>query len=220
MQPIRTEAGIDVSAKTLTVLRLRESKESEETFSNDGEGHRALVKWLGKGTRVCMEATGVYHLQLALTLRAAGVEVMVVNPRVAKDFGRALGKRSKTDPVDASSLLEYVRRMEFTPWEPPSAGALELREVSRRLTELVQTAVEEKNRLHSKSVAGLSAVVVKDVKAHIAQIGKRVEQLEKAGMGVIAEDVDLRKQFEILTGIRGVGRRSAMLILGELSVLD
>ena len=35
----------------------------------------------------------VYHLQLALTLRAAGVEVMVLNPRMAKDFGRALATK-------------------------------------------------------------------------------------------------------------------------------
>ena len=110
-----------------------------------------------------MEATGVYHLQLALMLVAAGVEVMVINPRVAKDFGRALAKRSKTDRVDAWTLLEYVRRMEFVAWEAPSAAVLELRELGRRLSELVQVGVDEKNRFHAKKVAAISMTVVNDV---------------------------------------------------------
>src|SRR5260370_9964761 len=108
MRPIKTWVGIDVSAKTLAVERWRETEGKDESreFSNDAAGHRELLKWIGKGARVCMEATGVYHLQLALKLAAAGVDVMVINPRVAKDFGRALANRSKTDKVDAWTLLE------------------------------------------------------------------------------------------------------------------
>lgn len=220
MQAIKTWAGIDVSAAKLAVHREREGKEEAKTFANDAAGHRELVKWLGKGARVCVEATGVYHLQLALTLRGADVEVMVVNPRVAKDFGRALANRSKTDRVDARTLLEYVRRMEFTPWQAPGAASLELRELGRRLTELVQSAAEEKNRLHAKTAAGLSATVVEDVTAHVAEIGRRVRRIEQAAVEVVRSDADLREQFELLSGITGVGRRSAILLLTELAVLD
>lgn len=220
MQSIKAWAGIDVSAKKLAVVRRRNGEESESEFANDADGHRALCKWLGKGAHVCLEATGVYHLQLALTLRASGIGVMVLNPRVAKDFSRALANRSKTDRVDARSLLEYVERMKFLPWMPPSETALELREVGRRLSELIQAAVDERNRLHARSVAGISRIVVKDVNAHIAQIEKRVKQLETAAMRVIQADADLREQFEILIRIRGVGPRSAILILSELCVLD
>lgn len=220
MQSIKTWAGIDVSAKTLAVCRRRGGNQEAREFTNDAPGHRELLKWLSKGARVCVEATGVYHLQLALTLRAAGVEVMVLNPRVAKDFARALSNRSKTDKVDAWTLLEYVQRMEFIPWQAPSAAALELRELGRRLSELVHAQVDEKNRLHAKSVAAISATVVNDVKTHLAQIDRRIAQMEKAAVGVTCEDTDLREQFEILTGITGVGRRSAILLLSELAVLD
>jgi transposase len=220
MQTIRTWAGIDVSARTLAAVRRREEKVEEKDFSNDAAGHGELLKWLGRAARVCVEATGIYHLQLALTLRAGGVELMVVNPRVAKDFARAMANRSKTDGVDAWTLLEYVRRMEFTSWEAPSAAVLELRELGRRLSELVGAAVDEKNRLHAKNVAGISATVVKDVKAHVAQIEGRIKRIEKAVVEVITEDGDLREEFQILTAICGVGRRSAILLLTELAVLD
>lgn len=220
MQSIKTWAGCDVSAKTLAVCRWRDGNQNEQEFSNDAAGHRKLLKWLGRQTRVCMEATGVYHLQLALMLRANGVEVMVVNPRVAKDFARAMSNRSKTDEVDAWTLLEYLRRMEFQAWEAPTGAVLELRELGRRLSELTRVSVEEKNRLHAKKVAAISAAVVADVKQHIAQIEKRIKQIEKAAYEVVHHDDDLREQYGVLITGQGIGKRSAILLLTELAVLD
>jgi len=222
MQSIKTWAGVDVSAKTLAAKRRRENEEKDEAkaFSNDAAGNRELLKWIGKGARVCMEATGVYHLQLALMLVAAGVEVMVINPRVAKDFGGALSNRSKTDRVDAGTLLEYVWRMKFVAWKAPRAAILELRELGRRLSELVHAGAEEKNRFHAKNVAAISRTVIRDVEMHVAQIEKRVNQIEKAAAVVIRGDAGLSEQFAILTKIPGIARRSAILLLTELAVLD
>ena len=220
MQSNQTWCGIDVAAKTLEARRRRGEELTAQEFDNDAAGHSALLKWVGKGARVCIEASGVYHLQLALTLRSGGVKVMVVNPRIAKDFGRALGNRSKTDRVDAETLLEYVERMSFVEWKPPREAVLELREHGRRIGELVQACVEEKNRAHAKSSSRLSGVILADVHAHIAQIEKRIDRIEASAMNVIGSDSDLCEQYEILKGIRGVGRRSAILLLTELAVLD
>ncbi|MEO6260460.1 MAG: IS110 family transposase [Thermoanaerobaculia bacterium] len=220
MQSTKTWCGIDVAAKTLEAKRRRASEAATQTFDNDAAGHLAVLKWVGKGALVCMEATGVYHLQLALTLRAGGVRVMVINPRVAKDFGRALGNRSKTDPVDANTLLEYLERMGFVAWQPPSAVVLELREHGRRITELVQASVDEKNRAHAKGTSRLSRVVLDDVKAHLAQLQRRIARMESSAMAVIKADPSLLEMYGILVKIQGVGRRSAILLLTELAVLD
>jgi transposase len=222
MRAIKTLVGVDVSARRLAAERARGTEDTDKIreFSNDAAGHRELIKWVGKGARVCMEATGVYHLQLALRLVAAGVEVMVINPRVAKDFGRAMANRSKTDKVDAWTLLEYVRRMDFVLWKAPSAAVQELRELGRRLSELVQGGADEKNRLHAKKTAAISTTVVNDVKAHVGQIEKRIKQIEKAAVGIVRGDAGLYEQFEILKKVPGVARRSAILLLTELAVLD
>ena len=220
MQTTSTLAGIDVSAKTLEVRRRRETNENSQEFTNDAIGHRDLIKWLGKRARVCIEATGVYHLQLALALRAAGIEVMVINPRVAKDFSRSLSNRSKTDAVDAQVLLEYLARMEFVAWNAPSEAVLELRELGRRISELVSASTAEKNRLHAKKVSAISRTVIADVRQHVAQIGRRINAIEREALKVVKRDSDLAEQYQILVGIKGVGRRSALLLLTELAVLD
>ena len=220
MQSIKTRAGVDVSAKTLDAVRRRGTDEEERQFTNDAAGHRQLIKWVGPGTRVCVEATGVYHLALALALVAAKIEVMVANPTAVKDFGRALFNRSKTDKVDARTLAEYVDRMPWESWVAPSPTVLELRELGRRLSELVRNLAEEKNRLHSKKVKDLSKTVVADVKAHIAQLDNRIKQIERTAIQVIVSEENLREQFNILRAIRGVGSRSAILLLTELAMLD
>src|SRR5258705_2566200 len=114
--------GIDVSAEEVTVAI--EGRAEVATLPNDAEGHERLVRVLtrrGRAARVCLEATGIYHLDLALALhRAAGIEVMVVNPTASRDFGRALLLRSKTDRVDAGVLLEFAQRMPFESWQPPA----------------------------------------------------------------------------------------------------
>lgn len=220
MQTTSTFGGIDVSAKTLEVRRRRETSEHSQEFPNDAAGHRDLIKWLGKRARVCVEATGVYHLQLALALRAAGIEVMVINPRVARDFSRSLSNRSKTDVVDAAVLLEYVVRMKFVAWKAPSEAVLELRELGRRISELVATSTAEKNRLHAKKVSAISRTVIADVRQHVAQIARRICAIEREALKVVKRDPDLAEQYQILVGIKGVGKRSALLLLPELAVLD
>ena len=147
-----TLAGIDVAAQTLEVrLERPGGKQQALEISNCSKGHRELIRRLTgrRGqARVVLEASGVYHLDLALALhQGAGIEVMVINPRVARDFAKASMQRSKTDALDAGVLLEYVRRMPFQAWCPPTPEELELRTMGRRIASLVKIRSQEKNRL-------------------------------------------------------------------------
>jgi len=56
---------------------------------------------------------------------------MVINPRVAKDFFKAIMQRSKTDAMGSHMLAEFFERMEFISWQPPREDLLELRAIAR-----------------------------------------------------------------------------------------
>jgi transposase len=121
---VQVFAGIVVSPRELSVaVRCgTEDREAVTTFGHNAAGHKALLVYLRRGngrTRVCLEASGNYSLDLALTLQAhRQVEVSVVNPRPARRFAESLGERSKTDPVDAGVLCEYAARMPWVAWQP------------------------------------------------------------------------------------------------------
>jgi transposase len=88
------------------------------------------------GIIVCLEATGIYHLDLAIALHDAGVGLTVVNPKASHNFAKVLLKNSKADGVDADTLSEYAARMDFVPWLRPSDEKLRLRSFARRINAL------------------------------------------------------------------------------------
>ena len=72
-------------------------------------------------SRVGLEATGLYHLDLAVALDDAGLDVMVINPKAAKRFAEAMQTRTKTDVVDAALPAQFAQRLSFDPWQRPDA---------------------------------------------------------------------------------------------------
>src|SRR5260221_5879346 len=149
--------GIDVSAAQLVVaLEGEDGRSLQRCFPNRPRGHQALILWLQKTraqVRVCLEAPGLYSLDVALALHAAaGIEVAVLNPKTVNRFAATLC-RSKTDPADAQVLAEYARRMPFQLWQPPSVTALQLRALTRHIASLTQQHTRESNRLHATSAS-------------------------------------------------------------------
>jgi len=182
------------------------------------------MQWLSKSAtavQVCIEATGLYSLDLALALhRAEGIEVMVANPRAIADFAKALLQRSKTDQLDAEVMLEFARRMPFVAWQPPSSPQLELRALMRRITGLKLVSQQEKNRLHSVSQsAEITPLVRKDIQSHLVQLERHIEKLEHQAETIVQADRELARQFCHLVSVRGIARVSALHLLAELVVL-
>ena len=105
--------GIDVSKATLEVAF--SDSAGTQTLSNNEEGLKSLLAQLkARESRlavVLMEATGGLERPAAATLCANGIAVMVVNPRQAHDFAKALGYLSKTDHTDAQALSQFARTL-------------------------------------------------------------------------------------------------------------
>ncbi len=181
---------------------------------------RRAVRRRGRKVRVCLESTGTYGLDLALALhRAVGIEVMVLNPRAARNFAKALMRRSKTDPIDARVLREYVRRMEFVPWHPPTIEKLELRAFARRIASLIQMRTQEKNRLHSASSCAELKSICNDIEVNIRHLDRRIEQLGNQAAKLVEQHRHLQVPVARIVSVKGIGLHSAILIWAELCVL-
>ena len=214
--------GVDVGARELVVAI--EGRSGTIAFANDAEGHGRLVRLLRKRRgpiRVGLEASGIYHLDVALALhRTPSIEVMVVNPAAARDFARALLARSKTDGVDAVVLLEFVRRMPFEAWQPPAQEILDLRALMRRIGALTVAQTQERNRRHAAGrCSELTDAIAWDIEAHLEHLAQSIERLEAKALDLVRADPILRTRFAQLTSVRGIATLSALRILAELAVL-
>lgn len=216
-------AGIDVGAEELVLAIRTHSKPSElQSFTNIRADHVRLVKKLIKlpGIIVCLEATGVYHFDLAIALHDAGISLMVINPKTSHNFAKVLMNNSKTDAVDAHTLAEYAERMDFVAWTRPSNEKLALRSFARRINAMTNDKAAAKNHLHAlTSTQETPKAVLKDAKLAITQLEKRIDYLSSEALNLIKEYPELVRILELLTGIKGIADTSAIALMGELLLL-
>lgn len=217
-------AGIDVGSRELVVTLSREGKLSRRSFPNTPSGHEVICRFLaraGRMTRVCLEATGAYGLDLALALsRCEGVEVMVANPRAVRRFAEALLERNKNDRVDADVLEQFAQRMPFAAWVAPCAAAMRLRAISRRLSALTATCTAEKNHLHAASLSRETPELIrKDIRQTIRRLEMSIKNLRAHAVATIKADATLHTRYKLALTASGIGSVSAIQILGELGWL-
>lgn len=213
--------GIDVDSRELKVVVRAKGKNGKlQTFKNTSLDHQRLITMLcnSRVKQVCLEATGAYHLDLAVALSAVpALEVMVLNPKVARRFAEALSERQKTDKADAQVLAEYTERMPFTAWTAPREAVLALRAMARRLATLTSQRTQTKNQLHAANAYQCTPTVVReDIALTITQLDAQIDTLRKAAHELIAKDASLNETLALLTSIKGVALNSAIQLMGEL----
>lgn len=223
MNPIN-EVGIDVSDATFDAICERGGKRCHRRFDNTPSGHRQAARWILRGVqgaRVCLEATGIYHLQLARYLAdTPGIELMVLNPKASRRFAEAQLTRAKTDKVDAAGLLEYLHRMPFRKWTPPAAEVLELQSLAHRRAQLQKDSQRERSRLHAAQRAGgHTELAVHDIQHHLDYLTQRCAAIEAAALALMRRHAVLAEDLRLVDTAPGFAELSAMKLLAELKGL-
>ena len=218
------QVGIDISNEVFDATMQHSSGVVRKQFSNTKTGHRQFIRWAlyqASSARICLEATGIYHLQLALALeRHPDIEVMIVNPCAARRFAQAHMVRAKTDAVDADGLLQFIQRMAFQPWSAPREELLQLQSLAHRVAQLDKEIIRERSRLHAARRAGPhTRPVQQDIQAHIAQLQRRLERMRSRAYRVVNNDPQLADDARIIKTAPGFAELSATKSLAELSSL-
>ena len=122
MNSILRTVGIDISKDWLDAFAAPEGRASR--FSNDKAGFRKLIAWIGSEVdRIAYEPTGPFHRDLEDTLLKAGLPLYAINPFQVRSFARSLGRRAKTDAVDARMLATMAAAIEdLRPTEATAPG--------------------------------------------------------------------------------------------------
>src|SRR6201997_2070174 len=221
----REACGIEVSAQELVVALTGKKGEAVlQRFANTVAGQEQLLRTLtrrGKRVSVCLEATGMYGLDVALRLSAEeALGVLVATPRAVRHCARAMMQRSKNDQLDAVVLWEFAARMPFTAWARPGKNTLALWAIARRLEALTKQCTAEKNREHA---AGISQAIPECVRRSVARtlrfLQREMKQLREEALRCIAGDARLQRRYELLLSVPGIGEVSAVQLLAELLLL-
>lgn len=212
--------GIDVSKATLEVALDDSSK--TQCLGNDEEGVRALLAKLNavadRVAVVLLEATGGLEQRAAVALCTAGFAVMVVNPRQAHDFAKALGYLSKTDSTDARALSHFARtlhsseRRERLLYKLPTPEQEVLLALVTRRTQLIGMRVAEGNRLETAHASQR-----KSIQALMKVLDRQIEQIDD-DVGRRLKD-HFKDKLALLKGLKGVGVGTQAVLMSALPEL-
>ena len=209
--------GIDV-AKAQLDIAVRPSGE-RWAVPNDAGGVGTLVEQLRARhpTLIVLEATGGLERTATAALATAGLPIVVVNPRQARDFARATGQLAKTEAVDARALAHVADVIRPAPRPLPDAQTQELRAILGRRQQLVVMRTAEQNRL-----AGTRGHIQTDIEAHITWLNARLATLDDDLETLLRASPLWRENDDLLPSTPGIGpgcARTLRLELPELGTL-
>jgi len=105
-------AGIDIASERNVLARLDDAGAAigkPNTITEDRAGYDTLLAALAPPpVPIVMEATSHYWKNLFAVLTAAGHDVALLNPLVARRFQEASLERTKTDAIDAAGLARLA----------------------------------------------------------------------------------------------------------------
>ncbi|MBF0355240.1 MAG: IS110 family transposase, partial [Alphaproteobacteria bacterium] len=207
--------GIDVSKDRLDVHIL---PHGDAFFvARDGEGIAALAEKLASlgATIIGIEATGGFETVVAAGLAGANLPVVVVNPAQVRSFAKALGRRAKTDPIDAEVIAHFVEATRPEPRPLPDAAVQLLADLVARRRQIVQMIASERQR--QKRLA--EPRVRRSIARLISALEKELAELDREIDEQIRGTPAWREAEDLLRSVPGVGPVVARTLLAELPEL-
>lgn len=208
-------AGIDVSKDRLDVHVLPLGKAFFVT--NDAAGIEHLAARLGglSPALVALEASGGLETVATAGLAAAGLPVAVVNPAQVRSFADALGKRAKTDPIDAAVIARFAAAAGIEARPLADAQSRLLADLVARRRQITAMIVAEEARLGRAAERQLR----KSIARLLAALRRELEVLDAELDAQMRASPAWRIKQDLLASVPGIGKGIARTLIAELPEL-
>lgn len=225
---LRQCCGIDVSKDTLdaVLMILHEDFDlkivSSGQFENNKKGIKKLMAWIKRHQinelplQVVMEATGIYHEQLAYTLYDNDFQLAVVLPNKIANYCRSTDVRRINDTISARHIAEFGLLKKIDNWKKPDPSLLKLKSLCREREQLIKERSRVKNQKHAKEYAAeMDKSTLRRANQHIKFLDKLIQEIEKQIQEIVKETNWLKEKIENICTIKGVGLITAVIIIAE-----
>ena len=206
--------GIDVSKDRLDVSV--QPAGTALSYSRDAAGIEELIGTLAPlaPQLVAVEATGGFETVVAASMAAAGLPVVVVNPAQVRSFADALGKRAKTDAIDAAVIARFAAATKPPVRALPDAATQALADLVTRRRQIIQMIVAEGQREKRASLRARKSIqrLLKSLRTELSEIDAEIDESVR-GSAI------WREKENLLASVPGVGSGTARTMLAELPEL-
>jgi transposase len=216
--------GIDVSKESLDVCLVRATDKQlcYQKINNNMQGFQKMKHWLKSygcelesDTLVCLEHTGIYTRKLVHYLMSRGVAVWLETPlQIKLSIGLA---RGKDDKIDSERIAKYAFLHQDKAVLVNLSGLTveKLKDLQANRNRLIKALKSIKTIVNEMlSVDAASGKTLQRVnKEAITGLEKSLEQVEQKMSEFIEQDEELKKKYDLITSIKGVGKVLAITLL-------
>jgi transposase len=164
---------------------------------------------------VAIEATGGFEVVVAAGLAGAGLPVVVVNPAQVRAFAQALGKRAKTDPIDAAVIAHFAEATKPKLRKMPDEMTRLLADLvarRRQIVEMITAEGQRERRLSDKRLIKSIARLRKALEKELAELDSEIDDHMRGSVIWI-------EKFALLASVPGIGKTIARTLIAELPEL-
>jgi transposase len=212
---IKNIAGVDIG-KEISYAYIS-SSDKYLKFNNNAKGITDFIKEIKKYgiCDVVMEGTGGLQRLLVHCLQKEGLKAYVANPEAVWAYKKSVGKKAKTDRIDAKQIAEFGKVCTIYEAASLTEKDIELKELSARREQYVRILESEKKRLKQYH----SDFVKKDIEDNIKCLEIRIKKIETSILNRIKQDKKKKELFELLKSVPCIGDVTALSLLIDLEEL-
>ena len=209
--------GIDVSKKELFTFdgkKVRKFPNNQTLKKFDSYLKKRNIPV--ERTIILFESTGVYSNNLKYYCKRKNIKTFIINPKRSSNFAKALGKRSKTDLIDAKTIYNYKSLISpediIIPVIDPVAEKLSAYLTSYKFTMKLKQSM--KNHLEALSnMPNTPKKILTSMKNELKRLDKLENNIIYEAIQFIKKDPELKEAFENLISIKSIGEKSAVCLL-------
>ena len=195
--------GVDISLEHLDVHNAGRTKR----FSNDSNGINQIQRMLdvqyGVKRMLVYESTGWLSRKLAEQLARCNIAQICLNPTKVRNYARATGIHAKTDILDSQVIAMYAQSTNMKENVEVNRNIMKLKELESGREFFVRRLAQTQT-----ARAALSDETLIKINEEAQQEDKRhVEEIEEQMKRIVRGDKDLRKQYDFLQTLPGIGKK-------------
>jgi transposase len=211
--------GIDISKDFFHAAYRQGEGYCQAEFKQKETSMKDFLEWLPKERKVqiVMESTGPYwsHLFHFLQSQPHPIACSVVNPRKVRDFAKAGGHYSKTDPLDTQVLVHFGETFKPPTLEVQAQAYRELRSLSRHYLQLrrhYDVLRDQRDKMEAE--VGAPEAIKESFQDLLQRLEVRMKKIV-AALTTALQRRPLRKVSALLLSIPGIGVLTASTLLAE-----
>ena len=228
MKILKQSIGIDVSKNDFKIClglineRLETSILYERIYANESKSIKRFLKEVSglinedAAVLFVMEATGVYHENLAYRIVAHGFPVAILLPNKAKSFSKSINIRAKSDIIDAKLLCQMGLERALRTWQPPAAVFATLKTLTRERESLVSQRAKLKSQFHAYKTAFVKTEqTITRIKRHILFLDKQIRDTEVDMKAIVKQNPEVADKVKNITKVKGLSFLTVITIVAE-----